>query len=188
MIIFMIDVESIGLHGEAFAVAWLVVDSERGEELAHGIFSVPPHIAKGDAESREWCRKNIPVLPFSHLDLGAMREDFWGRWISWKNKGAIMAADCPWPVESRFLADCIDDDPSRAPNGPYPILDVASLKIGAGATVAEAMTTGQRLPEERPVHNPLCDCRQSMRELLEAMSGRGCVVGAAQQSGEAVRR
>lgn len=168
----MIDVESIGLHGGAFAVAWLVKDTQTGEELESGCYAVDRILAWGDLNDRKWVDQNVPHIPATHESSAAMRQDFWEVWRRWADK-AVVAADCPWPVESRFLNVCIDHDvASRKWQGPYPILDVVSVRLGAGQTFGQAMESGDRLPDELPVHHPLADCRQSMRVLIEAMKER----------------
>lgn len=170
MKIFMMDVESIGLHGEAFAVAWLVCDSETGEELDSGRYAINWRQAQGDTQDREWVEQNIRYIVPTHTSAAEMREDFWVVWKRWRQNGAILAADCPWPVESRFLAQCVDYDRATMKwEGPYPLLDVVSVRLGAAESVEQAMEGGERLPDELPLHDPLADCRQSMRVLLAAL-------------------
>jgi len=83
-----------------------------------------------------------------------------------KDKGAVLAADVPWPVEARFLAQCIDDEPGRKWDGPYPLIDIASVRLAAGL---DPLASVERLAEELPQHDPLCDARQSGRLLVEAI-------------------
>lgn len=171
MKIFMMDVESIGLHGEGFAVAWLVHDTKTGAELDSGCYSAGPDAAEGLQEDREWVMANVDLsMRWTHDNLESMQRDFWAVWERWREDGAVAAADCPWPVESRFLAECMDAGLAGSRwDGPYPILDVVSARMGAGETLAEVMAPGERLPNELPAHNPLADCRQSMRLLLWAL-------------------
>ncbi|MEI6475893.1 MAG: hypothetical protein WCO75_10910, partial [Planctomycetota bacterium] len=157
MKVMMIDVESLGLHGDAFAVAWLVVETDSGEELDAGFYAVDPTVCAGEDGNRKWCNDNIPKMVPTHRTRAAMRDAFWPIWLKWQQEGAVLAADVPWPVEARFLADCIDDDNRRCWQGPYPILDVTSVKVGAGKTVAQAQETGERLDSEQPAHHPLID-------------------------------
>jgi hypothetical protein len=85
----------------------------------------------------------------------------------------MLAADCAWPVEARFLAACVDDQPEqRAWEGPYPLIDIASVRLAAGL---DPLATVERLPSEMPAHDPLADARQSARLLIEALKvTRGC--------------
>lgn len=54
-----------------------------------------------------------------------VRLDFWTQWERWRDRVDLWA-DVGWPVESRFLAECVDDgrDGKRDMEGPYPLLDV----------------------------------------------------------------
>jgi hypothetical protein len=100
--------------------------------------------------------------------LKYIRGDFWKAWLRWLNDGAVLCADCAWPVEARFLAACVDDNPSaRTWNGPYPLHDLASLRLAADKN---PLATEDRLPHELPVHNPLADALQSARLLVETLS------------------
>lgn len=167
--LFVLDVESIGLHGSAFAVGWVVIDTSTFTEVAHGLFASPRDYAAGFHEDREWVNANVPEIPPTHQSARHMRTQFWGEWCQWKDRGAWMVADCPWPVEARFLAECISDDRlhiRRHTEGPYPLLDVASVLFALGR---DPLATYNRLENELPTHNPLADARQSARLLIEAM-------------------
>jgi hypothetical protein len=167
--LFMVfDVESIGLHGEGFAVGYVVIDGS-GAELAHGYRCCHPDQARGDEEGRKWVAANVPLPgPEKMLPVpGAVRTFFWMQWRHWKSKGAMLVADCAWPVEARFLAACIDGQPElRGWEGPYPLVDVASVRLAAGL---DPLATVERLPSEMPAHDPLADARQSARLLIEAL-------------------
>src|SRR5262249_27803998 len=153
------DVESARLHGEGFAVGWVVVEAD-------GVDGVPILWEDGIAiapapECSAWVRETIlPHLPGpTHPDARALRDTFWATWESWKGRGALLAADVDWPVEARFLAACVDDDPeAREWGGPYPLIDIASVRLGAGL---DPLGDEARLPEELPAHNPLADARLS---------------------------
>lgn len=96
-----------------------------------------------------------------------MREKFWRRWLHWKEKGAVLAAECAWPVEGRFLNECIDTLPTdRKWAGPYPLLEISSIMIAGGM---DPMANHPRLDDEQPAHNPLADARQSARLLMLAI-------------------
>jgi hypothetical protein len=169
--LFMVfDVESIGVHGEGFAVAFVVVDRS-GSVRDEGLFACPTDRANGDDEGRAWVAENVKLNPDDVVecdDPKDVRSEFWAYWCKWKEQGAVMAAECSWPVEARFLIACIDDHPaSRYWGGPYPLHDIASVRIAAGF---DPLTTVDRLPNELPAHDPLCDARQSARLLIEALS------------------
>lgn len=173
----VLDVESVGLHGEGFAWGFVVVDGT-GKELEAGYFACHPDDAKGSEAGRKWLAENCPALIVSNgFSPRTARTMFWAAWQRWKARGAILAADCPWPVEARFLSQCVEDDqpiyrgPSpddgpRAFGGPYPLVDVASVRLAAGL---DPLAKCSRLPGELPEHDPLADARQSARLLVEAI-------------------
>jgi hypothetical protein len=167
----VVDVESIGLHGEGYAAGWVVVDGH-GVEQASGRWACPPEAALGNEAARVWVAANVPDLPATHATPREVRDGFWRLWLSWKDRGAVLAADCPWPVEARFLAGCVDDDPTRREwEGPYPLIDVASVRLAAGF---DPLGTTERRPGELPEHDPLADARQSARLLVEALGCNSC--------------
>ena len=100
------DVESIGLHGDGYAVGYVVIQD--GNEVESGMFACPASKANGADSDRLWVYENIPQIAPDSPDPLAVRENFWCRWMEWKAKGALLAADCAWPVEARFLAACVD--------------------------------------------------------------------------------
>lgn len=162
----VIDVESIGLHGEPFAVGWVVVD-ETGAELESGCLSVPPEIAHGEDANREWVAKNCPAIPANCISIEAMLSEFWAVWKRIKAEGALMFAECAWPVEGKFLSMCVGVNwPEKEWEGPYPLHDVASVMFAKGM---DPMATYPRTESELPAHHPLADARQSARLLIEAL-------------------
>jgi hypothetical protein len=80
----------------------------------------------------------------------------------------FMDDGCAWPVEARFLAACVDDNPmTHEWSGPYPLHDLASVLMAAGR---DPLAKNERLPGELPEHDPLADARQSARLLLAALA------------------
>lgn len=170
--LFVFDVESVGLHGEGFSVGWVVVKD--GAEYEASYLACDMEKATGDDASRKWCIDNIPTLPSTHSSPKSVRDAFWSVWKLWKNNGAIMVADCAWPVEARFLAQCVDDSPSdRAWEGPYPLHDCASIIMALGS---DPLVTNERLDSELPRHNPVCDARQSDRMIREASAATAALL------------
>lgn len=174
--LFMVfDVESIGLHGEGFAVGYVVID-RGGTVLEERTYACDPDTAAGLPKDRRWVDANVPRL--AHPEAShptstptSVRAEFWYRWLYWKEIGAVLVADCCWPVEARFLAACVEDcRPQRDWEGPYPLHDLASVMLALGR---DPTATHARLPNELPAHHPLHDARQSARLLLEALSTRG---------------
>jgi hypothetical protein len=160
------DVESIGLHGEGYAVGYVVVD-RAGNELEAARLACSPDAAKGEDTGRAWVAEHTPSIPADFVRPADVRWSFWASWLRWRGQGAVLVADCAWPVEARFLAACVDDVPSgREWEGPYPLHDVATARLCAGL---DPLATVERLPSELPIHDPLADARQSARLWLEAL-------------------
>lgn len=160
---FVFDVESIGLHGEGFAVGGGVYIN--GAAQSEFRFCCPTEAALGSALGRAWVGDNVPVMEITHRALPGLRQAFWWEWEKAKVRypNILMAAECGWPVEARFLAACVDQNPSeRQFTGPYPLHDIASIMLAAGM---DPMATHDREPSELPKHDPLCDARQSARLL-----------------------
>lgn len=166
-IFFVFDVESIGLHGEGFAVGWTV--QQNGREIDFGISACEPEMAKGYVANLEWVKKNCPKIDIlAHSRPVQVRDEFWSQWEKWKAKGAIMAADCAWPVEAHFLIECVHDDYSKREwSGPYPLIDIGSVLFANGV---DPLTKFSREENELPEHDPLADARQSARILFTTLS------------------
>lgn len=158
------DVESAGLHGEGFAVGWVVVQAKPTPvTLADGIA-----VCAAD-DVPEWVRINVlPGLPKpTHRTAQDVREAFWAIWDRWREEGALLAADVAWPVEANFLTTCIAEGRGQRDwSGPYPLIDIASIRLAARL---DPLAEAPRLPNEYPAHNPLADARQSARLLMEAL-------------------
>lgn len=162
---FVFDVESVGLHGEGFAVGYVVLQD--GKIIKEDLYACPIIEGLGFESDVAWCHANIPELAYTHSDACGVRESFWLVWSHWKDEGALMFAECAWPVEARFLEDCVGDDSAYLTNAPYPLHDIASIMLARGM---DPMAKYDRLPDELPKHNPLCDARQSARLLIEAFN------------------
>ena len=165
--LFMVfDVESVGLHGEGFAVGWVVVN--RAGELQHeDCLSCDPAQCSGTDEGRDWVSANVPELARSSPTKQHLRNAFWHSWRFWADKGAVLVADCAWPVETNFLSACVRlNHPERQWGGPFPLHDLASLMLAIGL---DPLATNEREADELPAHNPLNDARHSARMLVRAL-------------------
>lgn len=164
---FVFDVESIGLHGEAFAVAGgIYIDGSARSEFR---FCCPQEEASGDENDRAWIKANVPVMEITHRSPTALREAFWQEWERAKRNypGITMAGECIWPVEAGFVAACIRQEiADRKWSGPYPFHEIASFMLAAGM---DPMATYERGDSELPAHEPLADARQSARLLATAL-------------------
>lgn len=162
--VMVFDVESIGLHGEGFAVGWVIIDDDRNE-IETGCHACDPSRADGSRVDRAWVMEHIPEPQsgYNHRDPTRVRAAFWDAWLKAKAKypDIVLAADCAWPVEANFLAMSVRDDFwDRQSQGPYPLHEIASFLSTAGI---DPMKTHPRLANELPVHDPLADARQSSR-------------------------
>lgn len=158
------DVESVGLHGEGFAVGFVVIDQHGAEVEAHQVYC-DPRGAEGRSDDLAWVQENVTVGGEKMVDPMAVRNFFWASWHHFKDKypGLELWTDCCWPVETGFLSACIADDPvNRRWEGPYPLFDVANILKAAGENPVGSFG---RLPNEEPAHNALNDARQSARVL-----------------------
>jgi hypothetical protein len=154
------DVEAIGLHGEGFAVGYVVIDRD-GTRYAERQFACPPEAAEGSDEGRAWVMQNVRPMHAEYQTPRQVRDEFWQAWMRWKAARPLrLVSDCAWPVETRFLSDCIRDDSTRSWHGPYPLLDVSSVLLSRGYDPA---ATYWRDADEYPIHSPLADARQSAR-------------------------
>jgi hypothetical protein len=162
---FIFDVESVGLHGQAFAVGGGVyIDGVAQSEFE---FGCPINAANGDEEDREWVEKNV-IIRLTHAEPREIQEEFWTQWKTAKENypDILMAGECIWPVETNFVSSCVAADKSRKWAGPYPFIDISSVMAAAGMM---PMKTYGRLLKELPAHNALADARLSARLLKEAL-------------------
>lgn len=172
------DVESAGLSGEGFAVGWVVVARD-GAEIDSGLLRCELDFASGRESCIAWVRERVvPALSAGglteriedHLSIAELRSAFWAEWTVQRARGAVLAVDVPWPVEANFLSACVRDNPWREAYQPYPLIDIASVRLAAGL---DPLATLPRTARELPAHNPLADARQSARLLVEAMAKLG---------------
>jgi hypothetical protein len=174
---FVFDCESVGLHGQTFAVAGGIYDIH-GEavEGSEFVFACDPHpgmaVKNREAEDMEWVDAKVTVregvTPCATPD--EVRHRFWALWGMARNAnpGILMFVECGWPVEARFLLECIADDPlSRNWKGPYPMHEIATMMLAAGM---DPMATYERREDELPAHEPLADARLSARLLAVALN------------------
>lgn len=167
---FVFDVESIGIHGEGFAVAGGVYSSIGNNVVSEFSFAANPDLADGGGTDRQWVRENVPYLEVTHNSLASMREAFWDKWKQANEvyPEILMAVECGWPVETQFLRTCAIDLPvDRFTEGPYPLVEISSFMAAAGMDPLEEYA---RSEFELPKHDPLKDARQSARLLFEAIS------------------
>jgi hypothetical protein len=159
------DVESMGLHGEGFAVGGSLFN-HRGERLDSFLFCCPTEGLYSSPEDRAWINDNVPLLPAMYNTPRDIRDAFWSYYTTAKKEydNLMVAAETPWPVESNFLSACIKDDPSRHWEGPYPLLDISSVMFTAGE---DPLTPVPRDESELPYHHPGADAYASANILFK---------------------
>lgn len=165
--VFVFDVESVGLHGEGFAVGGGVYIG--GNPEWEFLFSCPPDKAQGIMDDRRWIGQNVPPIDITHDTPAAVREAFWKEWVRAQEiyPGITMFGECIWPVEAAFVADCVRGNlAERRWRGPYPFHDIASFMAAAGM---DPLDSYDRLDCELPCHHPLFDARQSARLLKKVL-------------------
>lgn len=168
------DVESNGLHGEAFAVGAVLIQLD-GKVVDEFVARCPIH---GPVD--EWVEKN--VLPpmrdqaNTHKNNRAMRDDFWAWFSRAKDQADYVVVDNGYPVEHRFLMQCQADDlDSRYWGHAYPLLDVGSLLLQAGIKplAVKYRLVEDQLPGEVLKHNPRFDAEVSALAAIKALRQTG---------------
>lgn len=170
MKILSFDVESNGLHGEAFAVAGVVIDGRR--RIVSQFVGRCPIVGPVDA----WVEENVlgPMEDIANTapDGRTLRNEFWAWYSQVKTDCDMIVAANPFPVEARFLIACQNDDlAAREFDHPFPYFDVPSMLYTLGyqtpeqrrAFVAEAIgeAAGQ-------AHDPLWDATATAYTALAA--------------------
>lgn len=153
----VLDVESNGLDGKAFAVGWVVTDHGK---VVHEEFLRCPINGTVDP----WVLENvIPHLPPINCESPEdLRLRFWQSWIALKEAGVTVWADCGFPVETNFLSACVKDDPEvRKWQSPYPLHEIATVFEMKGL---DPTAKYDRLADEI-AHHPTGDAKQSARLL-----------------------
>lgn len=165
--IMSVDVEAIGLYGPAFWVGWVLFD--KGIEIESGYYACNPvAMLTEPGNDWDWVKANIPkpVGGYNRQWPIGVRLGFWQSYMELIDRytDLIVVADCPFPVETRFFEQCINDAPmERRPYAPYPLVDVASIGLALGF---DPMVEHTRALDELPRHDPVNDARQSGRQLI----------------------
>lgn len=144
MTILSFDIESNGLHGEAFAVGAVLMD----DHTPGASSNQPPIISEFVARCPligpidPWVEANVlpPMtdIPETHPDGHAMRDAFWSWYLEARAQADLILVNNPYPVEARFLIACQEDDmASRGQDHPFPLIDLASLLYARGITTRD---------------------------------------------------
>jgi len=101
------------------------------------------------------------ILPF------ILRSRFWDKIQEWNAPEVSFWGDCIYPVETNFLAACVEDRPSRMIQAPYPLNEIATVLRLARQ---DPLKDYARLDRELPKHHPTKDSLQSARLLVENLN------------------
>ncbi len=182
----MLDVESVGLYGDALAYGFVIFDGDT--TIEEGLAIANPMACAGERQDFDWLKVNVfPWINAMSLEFPkdgernivltdpttgvlttlcdgpiSLREAFWSLWEREKARGTELWADVCYPVETNFLATCVRALTGRKFQGPFPLLDVATL---TAISTGSPFRVLERTPDELPEHHPLMDARHSTRKL-----------------------
>lgn len=153
------DLETNGLHGQAFAVGAVVVDAKGN------IVDQFSGRTKIDGQVDEWVKANVlPVIEdmqINYKNYENLREAFWQWFKAAQEKSDYVVVSNGYPVEYRFLLDCQNANiEERYWEHPFPILDLTSLliQIGEQSNYDKQNFVKEFLSEHtRKNHHPLQD-------------------------------
>lgn len=174
----MFDVESLGLHGTAFAVG-AVVCTEKGEEIA--TFELLSQEGLKAAQKLAEVEQQQAETPYNRFFTNMLpklsdmptcetnkelRKEFYHFMKEWIDEGAEIWSDCNFPVETNFLTSIVNDFSEEERNTymaitmPYPLYDLSNFMN------VNISRTENGLPFPVRAHNPLDDSKASMYHLL----------------------
>ncbi len=170
------DLETNGLHGQAFAIGALVID---GTGKVYDELSARCPLKD---EIDPWVKANvlpaIEDMSITHDNFETMREAFWKWYITHEPRSDYVLVNNGYPVEYRFLLQCQEADlEERYWQHPFPILDLASLLIQVGQNpLASKSKLAQKLigSDGYIQHHPLHDAKIAALVAFEAfrLAGR----------------
>ena len=157
MKILSFDAESNGLHGNAFALGAVLTDASG---------PVTEFAARCPVEGSvdQWVARNvIPAMcdiPETHSSYGDMLDAFY-MFLCEHSEEAKILTFIPWPVETRVLSDIFSTPKDRWFDGPFPLIDLASVldALGHNAVSDEDYLRRHNLsvPVRGSSHDPLYD-------------------------------
>jgi len=166
------DIESNGLHGAAFAVGAVLLGSDG--HVADEFQARCPIVGPVDPWVTEHVLPSLASLPQTHASAKSMRAAFWPWYRAAAAKADYTLATNPCPVEARFLIACQEDDmKNRYFEHPFPLIDLGTLYVQAGARSPEAR---DRLVDEvagdepKLEHHPRWDALIAARIALKLLS------------------
>lgn len=168
------DLESNGLHGQAFAIGAIVIDMH-GKVLDE--FTARVRLtSKVDEMVKNHILPAVADMPITHSTYKEMREDFWQWFVEAQEKSDYTLVSNGYPVEYRFLLDCQEADiESRYWQHPFPLIDLPSLLLGLGqlsegakGRMAAKATEGQIFTPHHPLHDAKVTALTAIQALRQA--------------------
>ena len=163
------DLETNGLHGQAFAVGAVVVDA-KGQVL-------DKFIGRTEISGRvdDWVKENVlPVIedmPVNYKSYDELKETFWQWYLNTMDESDYILVNNGYPVEYRFLLDCQEVDiDERYWQHPFPILDLTSLLVAMGEKPNDF---AEEFLHKRKAHNPLDDATIAALSAFKAFRKSG---------------
>lgn len=160
------DLETNGLHGEAFAIGAIVMD---GEGRVHDEFSARCRLT---SRVDDWVKDNvlpaIADMPITHSTYEELREAFWEWYLKAEVRADYVLVNNGYPVEYRFLLDCQNANiEERYWDHPFPILELSSILLMTNQSSASLRK--QVDPEYgHKLHHPLEDSKLAIKIAFEA--------------------
>ncbi len=172
------DLESNGLHGEAFAIGAVVMDAQgRTLDQYTGRTKI---VGPTDA----WVEKNVlPAIRDMSLTHGSykdLRESFWRWYIRAEPEADYVLVSNGYPVEYRFLQKCQEENlEERYWQHPFPILDLFSLLIQAGIEPLDKTRLQNEIMKQSNYsrHHPLHDAKITALLAFESFKLTGKLKG-----------
>lgn len=169
------DLETNGLHGQAFSVAAVVMSADgsiKNEFVARCPIS---------GEVDEWVKKNVlpPManIEQTHDSYEPMREAFWAWYQENESKADYVIVSNGYPVEYRFLLDCQEADiEKRYWQHPFPLIDLSSMLLGAAelSDIKKGELVQTVLENTSLIaHNPLDDAKMTALVAFELFKRTG---------------
>lgn len=168
------DLETNGLHGDAFAAGAVVVGADG---YIHDEFTARCRIV-GQVDA--WVEKNvlpaIKDMSITHKTYKDLRGAFWQWYLKAEQNSDYVLVSNGYPVEYRFLLKCQEENlEERYWQHPFPLLDLASLLIQVGDEPASKSKLQSEIGKEGNYskHHPLHDAKVSALSAFEAFRRSG---------------
>ena len=168
------DIESNGLHGEAFAVGAVVMD------VNSKVLDQFTGRCKIIGQVDPWVERNvlpaIKDMSITHATYKDLREDFWRWYLRVEPTSDYVLVSNGYPVEYRFLLKCQEENlEERYWQHPYPIIDLSSLMLQAGVEPSDRSKLINNIFQSSGYsrHNPLHDAKVSALAAFELFRQAG---------------